>query len=130
MVDYLSVDKIIEFNLLALNVIKVKKADSAKVLSINKISKVVDSCEQCKGDLYDKSVILLKGLVQAHAFASGNRRTAFIATKYFLMLNNQKLQVMDNVKNARVLLGIREGYYSNAEIKEWIKYGKTREFKR
>ena len=130
MVVYPSVEKIIEFNLLALNVIKVKKADKPQVLSKTKIYGVIDSSKAFNGDLFDKAVVLLKGLIQAHAFASGNRRTAFIAVKYFLVMNNQKLGVRDEPENARVLLGIREHYYNDGEIKEWLKNGKIKPFKR
>jgi len=130
MVLYPSVDKVIEFNLLALNVIKVKKSDSAKVLSKSKVLDVLDSCKALRGDLYDKAVVLLRGLIQGHGFASGNRRTAFIVTKYFLVMNNQKLGVKDNPENAKVMLGIRENYYSDEEIKEWIKNGRIKKFKR
>lgn len=130
MVFYPSVDKIVEFNLLILNVIKVKKSDSPKVLSREKISSIVEASRKTKGDLYDKAVVLLRGIIQKHPFASGNRRTAFIVAKYFLVMNNRRLGVKDNPKNAKVMLGIREGYYSNAEIKEWLKNGKIKEFKR
>jgi len=130
MFEYPSVDKIIEFNLLALSVIKVKKSDSAKVLSRAKLLGVVNSTKSFEGDLYDKAVVLLKGIIQAHAFAIGNRRTAFISTKYFLVMNNKKIGVIDDPENARVMLGIREEYYSNAKIKEWLKNGKIKEFKR
>lgn len=78
---YPSEDEVIEFNILALSLIKVKKADKAEVLSYKKIQKVINDCKKKKKDLYNKAVILLKGLVQSHAFASGNRRTAFITTK-------------------------------------------------
>ncbi|MBU2101078.1 type II toxin-antitoxin system death-on-curing family toxin [Candidatus Micrarchaeota archaeon] len=130
MVEYPSAEKIIEFNLLALSVIKIKRSDSAKVLSRTKILNVINSCKSFEGDLYDKAVVLLKGIIQGHPFASGNRRTAFITTKYFLVMNNRKLGIKDNPENAKVLLGIREGYYSDEEIKEWLKNGKTKEFKR
>ncbi len=130
MVVYPSVDKVIEFNLLALNVIKAKKADSAQVLSKVKILNTISACKALKGDLYDKSVILFKGLIQEHAFANGNRRTAFIATKYFLVMNNRKIGVKDDPENAKVMLGIRENYYSDEEIKEWIKNGRIKKFKR
>ncbi|MEK6867859.1 MAG: hypothetical protein AABX98_03495, partial [Nanoarchaeota archaeon] len=70
------------------------------------------------------------GLVQKHPFASGNRRTALIVTKYFLLENNQKFFVEDQPKQARVMQGIRENYYSHEEVKEWLKNGKIREFKR
>lgn len=130
MFEYPSVEKIIEFNLLSLSIIKVKKADSSRVLSRAKISAVLGACKESQGDIFDKAVILLKGLVQAHAFASGNRRTAFLAMKYFLVMNNQRLGVEDKPENAKVLLGVRENFYFDEEIKEWIKNGKIREFKR
>ena len=130
MFEYPSVEKIIEFNLLSLSIIKVKKADSSRVLSRAKISAVLSGCKESQGDVFDKAVVLLKGLVQAHAFASGNRRTAFLVMKYFLVMNNQRLAIEDKPENAKVLLGIRENFYSDEEIKEWIKNGKIREFKR
>ncbi len=130
MVEYPSVDKIIEFNLLALNIIKAKKADAATVLSRAKISGVISNCKELQGDLCDKAVVLLKGIIQNHPFASGNRRTAFIALKYFLVMNNQRLGIKDEPKNAKTLLGIRENYYSDNEIKEWIKNGEIKEFER
>jgi|SRR3989344_2228284 len=130
MVQIPSPEKIIEFNLLALELIRVKKADQPKVLSKAKIMQVLGDCAQTNGDVYEKAGVLLKGLVQKHPFASGNRRTAFIATKYFLETNNAKISVEDNPLNAKVMLGIRENYYSDGEIKEWIKNGKIKEFKR
>lgn len=130
MVQIPSPEKIIEFNLLALELIKVKKADQPKVLSKAKIMQVLEDCAQAEGDIYEKAAVLLKGLVQKHPFASGNRRTAFIATKYFLERNNATMAVEDNPLNAKVMLGIRESHYTDDEIKEWIKNGKIREFKR
>ena len=130
MVEYPSIEKIIELNILALTVIKVKKADSPKVLSRLKIHDILDECKQAEGYIYDKATALMKGLVQKHAFASGNRRTAFIVTKYFLTLNDSKLGISDEPDNARVMIGIRERYYSDSEIKEWIHHGKIKPFKR
>lgn len=74
--------------------------------------------------------MLLKGLIQKHPFASGNRRTAFIAAKDFILINAHKFGIRDDPTSAKVMQGIREDYYSNNEIKEWLKYGKIREFKR
>ena len=130
MLEYPDVEKIVEFNLLSLSVIKVKKSDSSRVLSRAKISAALDACKKSREDVFGKAAILLKGLVQAHAFASGNRRTAFLAMKFFLVTNNQTLGIGDNPENAKVLLGIREDFYSDKEIKEWVKHGKIREFKR
>lgn len=128
--EYPSVEKLVELNLLALVVIRAKKADQPKVLSKAKLVAVLSECEKKEGDVFEKASCLLSGLVKAHAFASGNRRTAFLAMKYFLVINNAYPKVSDDPSNSKVMLGIREGYYSSDEIKEWIKYGKIREFKR
>jgi death-on-curing protein len=127
---YPSPERIVEYNLLALERIKVRRADGHKVLSFVKINEVLDECRQEKGGIYDKAVVLLKGLVQKHPFASGNRRTAFIAVKYFIITNKSHFGIKDVPHYARVVQGIRENYYSDEEIKEWIKNGKIREFKR
>ena len=94
------------------------------------MKQVLNSCRNMEGDIFGKAAVLLRGLVQAHAFASGNRRTAFLVTKYFLVMNNRRLGVRDNPENANVLLGIREHYYSDDEIREWIQHGEIKEFKR
>lgn len=128
--SYPTSEKIIEYNLLILNIIKVKKADKPEVLSKQKIEEVVEECKSTKGDIFDKAVVLLKGLVQKHPFASGNRRTAFVVVKDFLLGNNAKFGIKDDPKYAKVMLGIRENFYKDEDVKEWIKNGKIREFKR
>ena len=127
---YPTIEKIIEFNLMVLSLIKVKKADKPEVLSRQKIGEVIEECQKSKGGTYDKAVILLKGIVQKHSFASGNRRTAFIVTKDFVISNSERFKIKDDPKYARVMIGIREGYYSDKEINEWIKNGKIKKFKR
>lgn len=127
---YPTPEKIIEYNLLVLSVIKVKKSDKADVLSYQRILNCVEGCKNAEGDVYDKAVYLMKCLIQQHPFASGNRRTAFIVTKDFLLKNKAKFKVKDDPKYARVMLGIRENFYKDEEIKEWLKTGDIREFKR
>lgn len=123
-------EKVIEYNLLALNMIRAKKSDKPEVLSKNKLIDVIEECKNLKGDIYDKAVVLLKGLIQKHPFASGNRRTAFIVTKDFLLTNKARFGIKDDPKQARVMIGIREGFYTDKEIKDWIKNGKIKEFER
>lgn len=120
----------IEFNMMALNLIKTKKADKGEVLSYAKIMEVVTGCEELEGDIYDKAAYLLKKMIKQHAFASGNRRTAFMITKHFLDSNGKEFKITDNPDYAKIMTGIRENYYTDEEIKNWIQNGKIREFKR
>ena len=123
-------ERIIKINILALDLIRTKKADKPEVLSYDKLFDIIDGCKDLKGDVYDKAVFLLRGLTQSHAFASANRRVAFIVAKEFLENNKAKLNVKDNPKQARAMIGIRENFYKDSEIKEWLKNGKIREFER
>ncbi|MDO8643223.1 MAG: Fic family protein [Candidatus Woesearchaeota archaeon] len=127
---YPSAERIVEYNLLVLALVKVKKADKGQVLDMAGIRRIVSECEEKEGDLYDKAVVLVKGLVKKHPFASGNRRTAFIVTKEFIAINKGTWGIKDEPSSATIMRGIREGYYSDEEIKEWINYGKIREFRR
>ena len=127
---YLTCEEIIEYNILVLNILKAKKGDKADVLSYQKLKCIIEKCKMLDGDIYDKAVLLLKLLIQGHPFASGNRRTAFIVTKEFLIKNKTEFRVKDEPKYAKVMVGIRENFYSDLEIKEWLKNGEIREFKR
>ncbi len=127
---YPTPERVIAYNILALKFINVKKADQPKVLSRNKIVESLKACEEQQGDLYDKAAVLLRTLIQKHPFASGNRRTAFITTKDFIITNTHILHIKDNPTLAKVMQGIRENYYTHEEIKEWLKHGKIKTFQR
>jgi death-on-curing family protein len=127
---YLTVERIIEYNILAIKIIQVKKSDKAEVLSRSRLMEIVKGCKEENGDIYDKAVFLLKGVVKKHPFASGNRRTALIAVKDFLLLNEETLGVKDDPDQARVLVGVRENFYKDEELKEWLKNGKIKKFER
>ncbi|HLD77514.1 MAG TPA: Fic family protein, partial [archaeon] len=129
-VTYPTVERIIDHNKAVLLLIRVKKADRPEVLGRQKLVDAIEACKNKDGDIYDKAVELLKNLVKKHAFASGNRRTAFVAVGDFLLHNNAAFGVPDDPSQAKVMTGIREGFYADVEIKEWIQYGKIREFKR
>ena len=77
--------------------------------------------------LYDKAAVLLTELVRAHAFASGVRRTAYVATMSFLRTNGQHPSVIPDPK---ILTGVREDFYAQDEIKEWLKGNAIRKFTR
>ncbi|MBI4451606.1 Fic family protein [Candidatus Woesearchaeota archaeon] len=127
---YPTVEHIVKLNVVVLTAIAVKRADRPVVVSRLKIARTIASCKAAEGDVFDKAVVLLSGLVRAHPFASGNRRTAFAATKDFLAHNRAFIGLRDEPGHARVMLGILEGFYTAAEIKEWITNGIIRYFKR
>ncbi len=129
-VVYPTPEKIIEYNMLVLNMVRVKKADRVEVLSRARIVKVVNQCKGIDGNIYDKAVCLIKGLIQEHCFASGNRRTAFVTAKDFVNSNGERFRIKDDPKYARIMQGIRENYYTDEEIKGWIENGEIKRFKR
>lgn len=119
-----------EYNKLVLIKIKVKKADQPKLLSYLKLQKIITDCKKLKGDFYDKAAFLLKEIIQGHPFASGNRRTALFVTLNFLKTNNIKTIIEDDPKYAKILTGIREGFYTNNDIIDWLKNGTIKKFER
>lgn len=127
MIKCLTNDEVIAINKEVLSSIKVKKADSFKVLSHRKLNAVLENVAESSGNVYDKAVALLKGLAQEHPFASGNRRTAMVATIRFLRMNGEEALVKED---AKILQGVRENYYADSEVKQWLKGGDVREFKR
>jgi hypothetical protein len=50
--------------------------------------------------------------------------------KSFMQDNHVKFNIPDSPENAGVLQGIRERYYTDEELKEWIKNGAIRRFTR
>jgi len=93
---YLTVGEVIEINRRMLKEIKVKRADSHRVASRQKIEAVLAKVEEHEGDVHSKAATLLIGLTRAHAFDSGNRRTAYTATKLFLKQTGQSWKSRSN----------------------------------
>jgi death on curing protein len=124
---YLTVDEIIEINKNVLREIRVKRADAHRVASRQKIEDVLRDVQEEEGDVYLKAAVLLIRLTKAHAFDSGNRRTAYASTKLFLEANGKTLNIEVEPK---VLTGIREGFYQTKEVVEWLKGHGIRPFVR
>lgn len=126
---YPSPEKVIELNVLILKFTPIKRADTAKVLNFKRIEEAIKECKEHNGHIHDKTATLLSGLIKKHPFASGNRRTAFLVAKWFLLKNESYLKIKDEPTLARIMLGIREDFYTQEEIKEWLKHGKIKEFR-
>jgi len=127
MTKYLSVEQLAEINLRVLKEVKVKRADSHRVANREKLNSIVEAVRALDGDVFEKATCLLVGLTKKHAFDSGNRRTAYTATKLFLEANGELLKADPD---PRVLIGIREGFYRTEEVVAWLKGNGIKEFGR
>ena len=127
---YPTVEEIQYNNTIAIEMFRRSKRDQAKTISVSYIKKAIDAMKVVPGDLYDKAALLLLELTRIHAFESGNKRTAFLTTKKFVITNGERFNIPDTENNVKIMIGIRENYYTQKEIKEWIKHGKIKAFKR
>lgn len=127
---YPTVEEIQYNNIIAIEMFRKSKRDQATTISESYIQKTIEAIKVIPGDLYDKAAFLLFELTRIHAFESGNKRTAFLSTKKFVVTNGIEFNIPDSEKNVKIMIGIRENYYTHKEIKEWIKYGKIKAFKR
>lgn len=118
--DYPSVEEIIEANKTVLAEIKVKKKDKHEVLSFEKIGSVIIGCKKNDGDIYDQAACLIRGLTKAHAFGSGNRRTAYLVGEMFLVKNGEKLKDRNPQEVISMLKKVREGRIRDADFKIWL----------
>ena len=127
---YPTVDEIQYYNTIAIEMFRKSKKDQAKTINVFYIQKAIEETKMNPGDIYDKAAQLLIELTRMHAFESGNKRTAFLTTKKFILKNGGKFNIPDTINNVKVMIGIREKYYSQDEIKEWIINGKIKKFER
>ena len=105
---YPTIEEIVTTNKKVLEINKAKKADKHEVLSYQKISDIIKKVKSKKGNIYSKAAVLLKELTLAHAFASGNRRTAFTVTANFIYKNEKIfLTKKDNKENFEIFKKIR-----------------------
>lgn len=61
--------------------------------------------------LFDKTAALLESLVKNHCFHNGNKRTAYLVTKSFLMLNGYHLR-MEREYAVEFIVDIAKGLHS------------------
>ncbi len=127
MTEYLTAEQLAEINRRVLKEVKVKRADSHRLANRAKLESIVGEVRALEGDVFEKATCLLVGLTKKHVFDSGNRRTAYTATKLFLEANGEELKADPD---PRVLTGIREGFYRREEVVGWLKGNGIWEFKR
>lgn len=70
--------------------------------------------------LFDKAAALLESLVKNHCFHNGNKRTAYLVTKSFLMLNGYHLR-MERQYAVEFIVDIAKGLYSLEKLAHILK---------
>jgi len=81
-----TVEEIVTTNKLVLQEIPVSKHDKHGLFKEeNVLEDVIKKTKNAKGDVYDKSIILLIELIRQHPFRAGNRRTAYAVTESFIL---------------------------------------------
>lgn len=73
---------------------------------------------EAEEDVAILAVTLLMAIAKAHAFAQGNKRTAFFAAGAFLRVNGYRLDLPDTVVCADILVGAVEGTRSVDQVEE------------
>ncbi len=124
---YPTVDDIIEVNKIVLQQVRAKRGDAHSVKSRIAIETTLAEAKAKHGDIFDKAAVIFIGLIKKHAFGSANRRTAWTVTDTFLITNGEELRAR---YNGRVVIGIREGFYTPEEVKSWLQGHEIREFRR
>jgi death-on-curing family protein len=118
---YPSKEAIINVNKMV-NLMSNMKADAHNLLrGEGFIDVILGKVKKTEGDIYDKASVLLSSIVKTHGFASGNKRTGFVVTTYFLRKNGGKIRFGNFEMVEKVLRNIR--LYNNKEIAEWLRTG-------
>lgn len=114
---YLTPAQIVEINARILSEIVTDRRDRHAVWDERAIRRAVSAMRHARGDAYSKAAVLIISLVKAHAFKSGNRRTAYVAAKDFLENNGFSFKGA----GTDVLVGIRLGEYKKPQVEAWLK---------
>jgi death-on-curing protein len=71
-------------------------------------------------DAADLAAAYAFGIARAHAFADGNKRTAWVVARLFLADNGGRLE-FDRVEAVEAMVGLAAGTTSEADFAAWIR---------
>lgn len=77
--------------------------------------------EDAYPDLFAKAAALLESMVKNHCFHNGNKRTAYLVTKSFLLMNGKHLK-MEREYAVEFIVGIAEGLHSLDVVTSTLKH--------
>jgi len=121
---YPNVQDIIINNKKVIKIHKETKAERHKILGRYNLQPIINEAKKTKGDIFQKASILLRGINQAHAFASANKRTAYFTANKFIYKNMNQLVLKKRNKQKEIAIKVREGRITDKELTDWLKYPK------
>lgn len=71
-------------------------------------------------DIFDLAAAYAFGICQGHAFIDGNKRTAFVATELFLLLNGYELVATD-AECVATWLSLADARLDEPAIAQWLR---------
>lgn|SRR3989338_4130189 len=83
------------------------------------ISLILDQ-SKLSDDIFQKSIILLFGIIQNHPFVDGNKRTGLECLDVFLGYNNKKFAIKDIDDAENIVLKIASNDISRNKVRKWI----------
>lgn len=75
-------------------------------------------------DIFDLAAAYAYGLAKNHGFADGNKRTAWIVARLFLLDNEVKIQ-FSQIDAIHAMLAVAGGAMAEAEFAEWLRARKA-----
>ncbi|MFD1175307.1 type II toxin-antitoxin system death-on-curing family toxin [Paenibacillus puldeungensis] len=119
MINFLTIEEVISAHYFLIK--RMNDAEQAGVKDHGLLDSVVHRPQQsvfgedAYPTLFDKAAALLESLVKNHCFHNGNKRTAYLVTKSFLMLNGYHLR-MERQYAVEFIVDIAKGLYSLEKI--------------
>lgn len=83
-------------------------------------AKNIDAYGNPPPDVADLAAAYIYGIATGHGFADGNKRSAWVIGRLFLMINNQTL-VFDQVDAINFMMAVAAGTLSEPLAAQWIR---------
>ncbi len=71
-------------------------------------------------DIFDLAAAYGFGLSQNHGFIDGNKRTAYVVTRLFLVLNGQDIRA-SAMEKVTTVLALAKGEIDQADLASWLR---------
>jgi death on curing protein len=85
-----------------------------------------DSYGKPAPDVFDLAAAYAYGLARNHGFADGNKRTAWIVARLFLLDNDVKIQ-FSQIEAIHTMLGVAGGTIDEAILAQWFRARRMKE---